>query len=115
MYKLIAIILLLAGCAPGERTIVVRSVEDGRTTFDSRVTIDLLSARFDCRASATGECHYALFAQDCTGTHCDAPPLRQFAVSAGDGQTFDDLPHGVQVCMQREAGPMTAACLHPRS
>lgn len=115
MCKLIAIILLLAGCTPGEHTIIVRSVENGRTTFDSRVTIDMLSARFECRASTTGACHYALFAQDCSGTDCDVPPLRQFAVDTGGEQTLDDLPHGVRVCMQREAGPMTAACLHPRS
>jgi hypothetical protein len=115
MYKLIAIILLLAGCTPGERTIVVRSVDNGRTTFDSRATIDILSARFECRASATGACHYALFAQDCSGARCDAPPLRQFAVDAGDEQTLDGLPHDVLVCMQREASPMTAACLHSHS
>lgn len=115
MYKLIAILLLLAGCAPAERTIAVRSAENGRTVFDSRVTIDMLSAHFECHASASGACHYAVFAQDCSGPHCDAPPLRQFAVNAGEEQTLDGLPRDVHVCMQREAGPMTVACLHPRS
>ncbi|MBN8923180.1 MAG: hypothetical protein BGP10_00465 [Rhodanobacter sp. 68-29] len=110
MYKLIAIILLLAGCTPGERVLVTRASENGRTVFDSRVTIGELSARFECRISASGQCHYALFDPDCTDATCSKPPLQAFAVAAGGERTFADPPHGVHVCMRPEAGAMTAAC-----
>ena len=115
MFLRCLIIALLASCSSGERVDIALSRDGSHTTFDSRVVITGPSAHFECRTSASGQCHYALFAYDCADAACNTPPLRQFAVAAGDEQTLANLPRDVRVCMRREAGAMTAGCLHPRN
>lgn len=109
------IIVLLASCSSGGRVDIQLSRDGSHTTFDSRVVITGQSAHFACRASVSGQCHYALFAYDCAEAACNTPPLRQFAVAVGDEQTLANLPRDVRVCMRRDAGAMTAECLHPRN
>lgn len=123
------ILIVLAGLAtacgglPGT-TVVLREGSDGRMDFHSRTRALPGRARFECLASDSGRCHYAVFGGACGGlaaalgdtvVRCAdaAVPRLQFDLQVGEHRDVGDLPLGFRHCASGRGGPVTAACLHP--
>jgi hypothetical protein len=127
MSKFIALLqflLMLCGCSIGGTTYSDRVSIDGRDTLHSRARLLAGVANFDCMTSASGRCHYTLFASeaadDCNGgmaeagatRQCPPKPLKQFAVPAGDSREFTGLP-GFRLCVAVDDLPRDAQCKVP--
>jgi hypothetical protein len=109
---LASFVLSLFGCDIGGSTVVHRSSEDGRDTLYSRIRIKDGSARFDCIASASGRCHYTLFAENCADVAdagCARQPLQRFDVIAGQTRDIAGLA-GFTPCVSIETTAMKADC-----
>ncbi|AWV05760.1 hypothetical protein [Marilutibacter maris] len=122
---IIAIVLaaLAAACSgvPGT-TVVLREGSDGHTGFHSRTRALPGHARFECLASDSGRCHYAVFGGVCAGlsaalgdgrVRCaeDVAPRLQFDLKVGEHRSVGGLPLGFRHCASGRRGPVTAACL----
>jgi hypothetical protein len=93
MHKLIAIVsfaLSLYGCDFGGSTSVQQRSVDGEAVLHSRVVARPGLMRFDCLRSASGRCHYTLYAPDCdsaAGTTerdaCVPRPVEHFTLASG--------------------------------
>lgn len=89
----------LAGCGFG-RSVSVQVTTNGHDTLHSQVTITRDLAIFHCIASASGACHYTVYARPCPEHGpCDAKPLRAFAVGTGDRLFETTLPEGFVACV----------------
>lgn len=115
----------LLGCDVGGDTTVHRINIDGVDVLDSKVRVTEQIARFECRASQSGQCHYALFRADCvaakpanpgaaaaaTPSGCAGPPaFERFDLAAGDTREIIDIASGFKVCVSADRAPMGADC-----
>lgn len=117
-------LLVLCGCSLGGTTFSDRVSIDGTDTLDSRARVHAGIARFACMTSASGRCHYTLFADtavdDCNDAigdagktrQCPPAPLKRFAVPAGDSREFTGLP-GFRLCVAVDDLPRNAECKTP--
>lgn len=97
MRNLIAAIyflLALFGCEVGGTTTVTRSIVDGMDIIHSKTRVQAGIARFECIASATGECHYTLFPSKCASADgdCSKRPIDRFTLPKGDRREVVGLP-----------------------
>lgn len=107
----------LFGCSVGGTTIEHHNVIDGVDILDSRVRITERIARFDCKASRSGQCHYSLFRGNCPAPaagaapdpHC-AQPTERFALAAGTTREIVGIAEGFKVCASDETAAMGADC-----
>lgn len=121
----IAIVLaaLATACSgvPGT-TVVLREDGDGHTGFHSRTRALPGHARFECLASDSGQCHFAVFGGACAGlsaalgdglVRCadNVAPRLQFDLKVGERRSVGGLPLGFRHCASGRGGPVTAACL----
>lgn len=122
-FILTALTVLATACGgfPGT-TVVLREGIDGGTDFHSRTRALPGGARFECLASGSGHCHYAVFGGACDGlavalgdrlVRCadDAAPRLQFDLEVGERRDVGGLPLGFRHCTSGRSGTMTAACL----
>jgi hypothetical protein len=127
MIKFIALLqflFALCGCDIGGTTFNNRVSIDGSDTLNSRARVLAGVAHFTCLTSASGRCHYTLFADDAVNDcdssagsagstrSCPALPLKQFAVAAGDSREFAGLP-GFRLCVSVDDLPRNADCKTP--
>jgi hypothetical protein len=97
MHNLIAAIyflLALFGYDGGGTTVITRSSIDGADVIYSRTRTMVGIARFECIASASGECHYTLFRRQCasaTGV-CSSQPAERFTVATGTKREVVGMP-----------------------
>ncbi len=117
------LLLLVAACSAGPgTTVVMREDIDGSPGFLSRAETLPGSARFECLASASGQCHYAVFAGACgplaqavagTWFACDetAAPTLRFDLAVGEAREVDGLPLDFRHCVRERPGAITASCL----
>ncbi|MBB1088682.1 hypothetical protein H4F99_09290 [Lysobacter sp. SG-8] len=123
---LLALVALSTACTgtPGT-TVVLRRADDGQLGFHSVTEAFPGSARFECHASETGRCHYAVFGGACGGltaafgdriVRCaeTASPRLQFDLQVGEQRDVSDLPLDFRHCVREQSGPLTAACLGQR-
>ena len=108
-------LLVLAGCTgPGGSTHVTRTVVDGRDLVHSEVWVGERVARFDCRDSASGRCHYLLYRDGCDQADADsgcAPrAFERFAVARGDRRELLGLPAGFSMCVSDRAVRLPQGC-----
>ncbi|WP_237056768.1 hypothetical protein [Marilutibacter chinensis] len=129
MRALILIVLTGLATACGDlpgTTVVQREGGDGGMDFHSRTRAMPGRARFECLASGSGQCHYAVFGGACGGlvaalgdtvVRCadDAAPRLQFELQVGEHRDVGGLPLGFRHCASDRGGPVTATCLHLRS
>ncbi|MFC5570653.1 hypothetical protein ACFPN1_11335 [Lysobacter yangpyeongensis] len=107
-----AIYFLLAmfGCNGGGTTIVTRSVIDGVEAVHSRIRVTADVARFECIASASGECHYTLFRDECaTPRDCATQPMERFAMATGASREIVGLPE-FGACVTPDDVALTKDC-----
>jgi hypothetical protein len=120
---MLALVLLAAACDGGHgTTVVMREDIEGQTRFHSRTLAMPGSASFECLASASGRCHYAVFdgacgqfaatlVADVIECEADATPTASFDLDVGERRDIDGLPLDFRHCVRERPGPMTAACL----
>ena len=87
-------VLSLFGCEGGGTTTVTRSIVDGAEVMHSKVRVLADVARFECIASASGECHYTLFPRKCASADgdCAKRPIDRFTLPRGDRREVVGLP-----------------------
>lgn len=113
MSKLIALLQFLFALAgyPLGGTIYSDHVgERGHELLRSQARADAASARFDCQASASGWCHYTLYAAGCQPTAaCAQAPLLRFAVARGGSRQIAGLD-AFRLCVATDAAPLGPDC-----
>lgn len=95
MTKLVALLqflLALSGCSLGEVTYSDRIAEGRHDVLSSKARVQDGVARFECRASDSGWCHYTLYPDACgSGKDCALAPLQRFAVARGESRQVAGL------------------------
>ncbi|MDQ3617489.1 MAG: hypothetical protein M3374_01980 [Pseudomonadota bacterium] len=124
MNKLMALlyfVLALYGCDVGGGTFEHRSTVDGADTLHSKAQTQSGVARFECRASASGRCHYTVFAKDCAVNsqdtrrdRCQSEPVERFALATGATRQIVGLPDFV-LCVSAETAAPGTDCKQPGS
>lgn len=125
MNKLIAIVsfaLSLYGCDVGGSTYVHRSSADGNDVLYSKVVAKPGFTRFECLASASGQCHYTLYAGDCPppstqGSSNTPPPAhgcqpkraKHFALASGDSRRMPTLSR-FRMCVSTDSKAAIPGC-----
>lgn len=95
MTKLIALLqflLALSGCSLGGMNYSNHISEGQRNVLTSKARAQDGVARFECRSSASGWCHYTLYPEACSGAKdCALAPLQKFTVASGDSRQLAGL------------------------
>ena len=92
LYAAVYFLLQLFGCAFGGTTLVERSTIGGIDQIHSRIRIQSDITRFECVASASGECHYTLFPRPCASATGDCAQVERFAMPAGASREVVGMP-----------------------
>lgn len=115
---LIYLTLSLFGFEIGGSTFVQRSRVDGADSLYSRTTVQAGVARFECVRSASGQCHYTVFARDCAAQSggarrapaaCNADSGRHFTVGDGDSRRIVGLQR-FRLCVGPTPQASTSDC-----
>lgn len=116
VYSLLAMAGFMNG--PGT-TVVARTTVDGVDLLFSRTEVAPGKAHFQCLRSASGRCHYAVFASQCTttgsttgstGASCTTRPLDSFDLAIGQSRDLTTLPADFRQCVSHRAGTMMPDC-----
>ena len=103
----------LIACHGSGTTIQSTSSDEGGQSA-SWVHIAKGVGRFECRKSATGNCHYVLYVQQCAPdaplAGCSARVIRTFTLAAGQSRDVQGLPAKVRMCQDHHAMPVAPDC-----
>ncbi|MGH8078990.1 MAG: hypothetical protein ACREP7_00355 [Lysobacter sp.] len=101
----------LLGCDVGGTTIVHHANVDGVDIIDSKVRVSEQIAKFECRTSRSGQCHYALFSARCAdAARCADPAFERFDLAAGATREIVDIAPGFKVCVSDKNEAVGADC-----
>lgn len=96
---LLQFLLALGGCSLGGTTYSNHIANGGHEVLASKARVQDGVARFDCRASDSGWCHYTLYPDACgDGKDCALAPIQRFAVARGDSRQIAGLG-GFRLCV----------------
>jgi hypothetical protein len=120
MSKLIAIarlllsplLVILAACGAdgNSHTQISRIANGGHDVLSSKTRVQDGVARFDCKASDSGHCHYTLYPDACAGkADCQLAPLQRFTVPRGQAREITGM-RDFRVCVGIDATAMGADC-----
>ena len=130
MNKLLALcyfVLSLFGCDVDQRSFVHHIEADGAGALRSEVVEQGGVALFECERSASGQCHYTVFARDCAtpvaggaarpsatpaaarATPCQPRPIEHFVVAGGTRRVVPGL-HDFSVCVSADARAVGPDC-----
>lgn len=103
--------LAMFGWDIGGTTIINHTVTDGLDRIHSRIRIQSAVTRFECVASASGECHHTLFPRQCASAtgDCNALPAERFAMAAGSSREVVGMP-GFNACVALDDTEMAKDC-----
>ena len=112
MRNLIALLYFLCallGCDTGGTTLVTRTSVDGHDSLQARSRVQTGIDRFECIASDSGRCHYALFARECAPNqpNCRTEPFERFSMPVGADREIVGLPARFDLCVTQSAAPPT--------
>ncbi len=116
--------LSLAGCNYAPNTSITTTTVNGVDVLDSVIRESTPGvAEFECRQSASGTCHYAVFTSNCaSGKPADAaaPPcttrrIAEFALAAGESKWLRDLPPDYRHCVAQTTPRAPSCARDPRS
>lgn len=121
LISFLSFLLTLVGWQPqpGVTTLSVSSV-DGVQVNSTKAVVDGGNARFECLRSATGRCHYVVFAGSCGqagveskrgAAGCTATHVRKFVLKSGESRQLRGLPGTVRFCMDPQAIPAGPGCI----
>lgn len=103
---------------PGVTTLSVSSV-DGVQVNSTKAVVNGGDARFECLRSASGRCHYVVFAGECrtpsmavtVAGACAGTVVETFVLRAGESRELHSMPGKVRYCMDHEAMPSGPGCM----
>lgn len=119
---LIYFVLSLFGCDIGGGSYVTRTTVDGTDTLYSQTTTQAGVARFECVRSASGACHYTVFAHDCAPKRgltvspkgrCADNPIERFTVARGESRQIAGLT-GFDLCVSAQDEAAGNGCDGPQ-
>ena len=104
LFAAVYFLLALFGCESGGTTIITHSISNGVDLLHARTRIKAGVARFECLASASGECHYTLLPARCasTGAPCTEKPIDHFFIKTGESREVVGLPR-FSACVSQDA------------
>lgn len=111
---LLQVVLALLGLDVGGQTLVHR-IDSATAGLYSRTHVEAGIARFECLRSASGQCHYVLYPDDCAvaagamDARCAGAPLERFALASGNSRRvvgFADF----RLCVGADGDPAHAEC-----
>ena len=104
------LLLILSACNIGGTTYSNRIANDGHDVLSSKARVRDGVARFECKASDSGRCHYTLYPEACSGkVDCQLAPLRRFSVARGQTREIAGV-RDFRVCVGIDATAMGADC-----
>ena len=104
------LLLILAACNIGGTTYSNRIGIDGHDTLHSKARARDGIARFECKASDSGRCHYTLYPEACSGkADCQLAPLQRFSVARGQAREIAGV-RDFRVCVGIDATALGADC-----
>lgn len=107
---LLQFLLALAGCSMGSVDYTSRIAQDGHIALSSRARVEDGVARFECRTSDSGWCHYTLYPEAChLRRDCALAPLRRFAVARGETRQFAGV-RDFTPCVAIDTQPLGPDC-----
>lgn len=112
LFAAVYFLLALFGCEGGGTTTITQSAVDGDVVIDARTHVKAGVARFECLASASGECHYTLLLARCSRADaaCGDTPIGRFAMKTGESREIVGLPE-FSACVSQD--PSEAGCARP--
>ncbi|QNP40068.1 hypothetical protein [Lysobacter solisilvae (ex Woo and Kim 2020)] len=104
-------LLSMFGWDIGGTTIVHRSAVDGIEQIHSRIRTASVVTRFECLASASGECHYTLFPRPCASAanNCQPLPAERITMAAGATREVVGLAD-FSACVAQDDTALSADC-----
>ena len=104
------LLLLLAACGLDGTSYSNRIANNGHDTLYSKARAKGGVARFECKASDSGQCHYTLYPDACAGkADCTLAPLQRFTVARGKSREIAGLGD-FRVCVGIDAAAIGADC-----
>lgn len=83
---------------------VVRDSANGVDRLYSEARVRKGVGKFECHASSSGLCHYAVFDRDCADGRCTDKPL-VFSVAVGSEAERRGMPEHPRICVDAERAP----------
>lgn len=111
LLALAAFLLSLFGFDVQRSTFESREISNGRELLHARATLEAGVARFECLASTTGLCYWAVYPARCAddASACTSRPLRRFALAVDDTRQVTGLSR-VRTCVSGSAATAAPAC-----
>ena len=104
------LLLILSACNIGGTTYSNRIANDGHDVLSSKARVRDGVARFECKASDSGRCHYTLYPEACSGkADCELAPLQRFTVARGQAREIAGV-RDFRVCVGIDATALRADC-----
>lgn len=104
------LLFLLGACGTDGTTYSNRIGADGHDVLYSKAQAKDGIARFECKASDSGTCHYTLYPDACAGkADCQLAPLQRFTVARGETRQIAGL-RDFRVCVGTSAAALGADC-----
>lgn len=104
------LLLVLSACGVDGTSYSNRIANNGHDVLYSNARARDGIARFECKASDSGRCHYTLYPAACSGkADCQLAPLRRFSVARGQAHEIAGV-QDFRVCVGIDATAMGADC-----
>ena len=110
LFALAQFLLTLAGCSPGATEFSNKILSNQGATLYSTATVTEGEAKFVCRESTSGQCHYTLYASACTDAEaCTEKPLQTFVLQRGESKALRGIAK-FHPCVALDAKPVGPDC-----
>jgi hypothetical protein len=104
------LLLILSACGVGGTSYSNRIGSNGHDVLYSKAHVKDGVARFECKASDSGSCHYTLYPDACAGkADCTLAPLQRFSVARGETRQVAGLD-AFRVCVGIDAAALGPDC-----
>jgi hypothetical protein len=109
-FLLSPLLVIASSCGVDGTSYSNRIVDNGHDVLYSKARAQHSVARFECKASDSGICHYTLYPEACTGDPgCRLAPLRRFSVAKGRSTEISGL-RDFRVCVGTSDAALRADC-----
>ncbi len=104
------LLLILSACGMDGTSYSNRIGANGHDALYSKAHAKDGIARFECKASDSGVCHYTLYPDACSGkADCKLAPLQRFTVARGESKQIAGL-RDFRVCVGIDEKALGADC-----
>ena len=100
----------VAGAGKVGKAISRELIHNGHDVLHSKARAKDGVARFECKASDSGSCHYTLYPDACAGkADCKLAPLHRFSVARGEVRELSGV-RDFRVCVGPDATTLGPDC-----